>query len=148
MDSEILYQVVRLSFTISLLLFLVLVARVMMRELDALESNGGNRGSGSKAPKLTLLVLECPDGSLQAGDEIVVRKRQIVGRSTKSNITLDDPSVSGQHAVIEPGGGRWHVQDLRSTNGTFVNGDQVIGITAFENGDILQFGRIQLRVMC
>jgi len=146
MDSELLYQVVRISFSLALILFLVAVARIMLKELNALESSGV--GSKSKVPPMTLLVLDPGEAQLKKGDEIVARKRQTVGRTTKSNISLDDGSVSNQHAILEPGGGRWHVQDLRSTNGTFVNGDQVIGITALQNRDTLQFGRVQLRVMC
>ncbi len=67
--------------------------------------------------------------------------RVVVGRSSKADITLDQPEVSRFHAVIfRRSGGIW-VMDLGSANGTRRGGEQVsaeaVGVLA---GDLLEFG--------
>lgn len=45
----------------------------------------------------------------------------VVGRSTSCDIVIADPHMSKAHAMIQPFGGRWHVSDMGSRNGTGVN---------------------------
>ncbi|MBW3599440.1 MAG: FHA domain-containing protein, partial [Planctomycetes bacterium] len=49
----------------------------------------------------------------------------IMGRSETADLPIDSNRVSREHAVIERRGEGWRVRDLRSTNGTFVNGTRV-----------------------
>src|SRR5579884_1162552 len=48
-----------------------------------------------------------------------------VGSNSDCSIVLDDPTVSQSHAVFRNIEGRWLLQDLGSTNGTWVNGKQI-----------------------
>lgn len=48
-----------------------------------------------------------------------------IGRNKENNITLTSPIVSGQHARISKIGGEYHIQDLQSMNGTYINGKSV-----------------------
>jgi pSer/pThr/pTyr-binding forkhead associated (FHA) protein len=48
-----------------------------------------------------------------------------VGRGTENDVVLDDPKVSRRHARIRCVGGTCHVQDLDSSNGTFINGERI-----------------------
>ena len=50
-----------------------------------------------------------------------------IGRSNKCAVRLDTPSISGKHARIGFENGKFWVEDLGSTNGTFVNGQQISG---------------------
>jgi pSer/pThr/pTyr-binding forkhead associated (FHA) protein len=52
----------------------------------------------------------------------------IIGRSAESGIQIDHPSVSTSHAEIREREGRYQLCDLGSTNGTWVNDDQVTGV--------------------
>lgn len=63
-----------------------------------------------------------------------------VGRSASSNIFLDCSTVSKSHAVIIKEDSTYHIQDLNSTNGTYLNGDVIHNKTQIVNGDLLQFG--------
>jgi len=49
-----------------------------------------------------------------------------VGRKPDNDIPLDNATVSGHHCKIYEAGGTWFVEDLNSTNGTFVNGKKVL----------------------
>ena len=63
-----------------------------------------------------------------------------VGRSASNNIFIECSTVSKKHAIIVKEETMYHVQDLNSTNGTYLNGLLLNGRSRIVNGDILQFG--------
>jgi len=65
-----------------------------------------------------------------------------VGRSDKSDLTIDSHRVSREHAVLLIEEGRYVVQDLRSTNGTLVNGQRVERME-ISDGDIVTFADVE-----
>ena len=73
------------------------------------------------------------------------KRSYAVGRGTKNDITLQDPSVSRRHAVIEFDAEGAIVNDLGSTNGTFVNGERVT-MQRIVSGDTVRFGKTKLDV--
>lgn len=64
----------------------------------------------------------------------------VVGRSPNSAIWLDAGSVSREHARIVVANGRAVVEDRRSTNGTFVNGERIASPHPVMDGNTLTFG--------
>ena len=69
-----------------------------------------------------------------------------VGRSSGSNIVLrSDDYASGHHAQLTKHGGLLYVEDLGSTNGTFVNGQKTVGATPLRNGDTVRVGSTTFR---
>jgi len=66
-----------------------------------------------------------------------------IGRLVDNDVTLDDGSVSGRHAEVELSGEGAILRDLGSTNGTFLNGEQVIGEAALNQGDEIYFGGVR-----
>jgi len=67
--------------------------------------------------------------------------RVLVGRSTTSDVVLNDPDVSRSHAIVFRQGGRVWVDDLKSANGTRVNGASVDGEpVSISPGDEIAFG--------
>ena len=68
-----------------------------------------------------------------------------IGRATRADFILDRAMVSRLHCrLTATPSGRLEVQDLNSTNGTFVNGRRVIKPTALSGGDRLRVGRVEL----
>ncbi|MDP9409228.1 MAG: FHA domain-containing protein [Actinomycetota bacterium] len=69
-----------------------------------------------------------------------------VGRSSQSNIVLkSDDYASGSHAQLTRHGGLLYVEDLGSTNGTFVNGRKTVGATPVRDGDTVRIGSTTFR---
>ena len=69
-----------------------------------------------------------------------------VGRATRADFVLDAGMVSRLHCRISAGTAEMEVQDLESTNGTFVNGSRV-DRASLKHGDRLGIGRVELMVV-
>lgn len=69
----------------------------------------------------------------------------IVGRSSRCDVVLADVTVSRRHARLLRRDGSWVLQDLSSTNGSYLNGQRV-GRCELRPGDQLGFGDARLRV--
>jgi pSer/pThr/pTyr-binding forkhead associated (FHA) protein len=89
------------------------------------------------AGEINLEVIEGPD----AGKQIAVDRPIVIGRGTDSDFVLEDGEVSGQHARVTPSlDGSATVEDLESTNGTFVNQNELEGPARLDPGDHLLIG--------
>jgi pSer/pThr/pTyr-binding forkhead associated (FHA) protein len=72
--------------------------------------------------------------------------RTTIGRTDQNTLVLDSPLVSRAHAAIEVAGAAVTVTDLRSSNGTLVNGRSIRAI-ALKNRDVLEIGDVKLRFL-
>ncbi len=63
-----------------------------------------------------------------------------IGRDITNDITINDPEVSRHHLRFTRGAGGFTLEDLGSTNGTFVNGQRLTGAKPLNNGDLLALG--------
>jgi hypothetical protein len=63
-----------------------------------------------------------------------------IGRLPHNNIIMNDISVSREHATLIISGDDFSVKDLGSSNGTFVNGIRINGVTSLKRNDILKVG--------
>ena len=92
------------------------------------------------------LVLEVTSGPCDnAHHRISANEEFIVGRDRMSSCYIMDPRLSRQHFVIAVCGCRWVVRDLKSANGTFVNGE-LITVCKLNSKDIIQAGDTMFRV--
>ncbi len=85
------------------------------------------------------LVVTLPDASEQTFE---LNENQItIGRSEDNAIQIDHASVSGHHAQLTLEAGGYDLRDLGSTNGTRVDGEQIMH-QRLEGGEQLRFGRV------
>lgn len=130
---------IRLAFLGLLYLFLAAVVRILVRDLRA-------AARATTVELGRLVVIEAPDGEPPPGTRLPLGAVTTLGRDVNNSIVLDDPFVSGSHAVLSYRGRTWYVEDLGSTNGTYVNGLPIDGPTPVGVGDEIQVGRVRLRL--
>lgn len=79
--------------------------------------------------------------------EVVLNKDRItLGRRPHNDVVIDNLAVSGEHAVLMREGDGYVVQDLGSTNGSYING-KPIKRAEFKEGDSLDIGKYTLRLL-
>jgi pSer/pThr/pTyr-binding forkhead associated (FHA) protein len=67
-----------------------------------------------------------------------------IGRSVECDVRIRDESISSNHATLLRKGSSWFVVDLRSANGTFVDGSRIAGERELTLGSRLKLGRVEL----
>lgn len=94
-----------------------------------------------------LLKLKVTEGS-NAGKEIIINKDKfIIGRADDCNLRPHSDAISRRHCVIIKTDKAVGVRDLKSRNGTSVNGDKITGDKRLRNGDILEVGPLKFEVV-
>ncbi len=71
---------------------------------------------------------------------LLARDEAVVGSAEGSPLHLPDPSVTFRHATIRYARGRYYAVDLKSAQGTFVNGRRIRRRQALKHGDVIRFG--------
>jgi pSer/pThr/pTyr-binding forkhead associated (FHA) protein len=74
----------------------------------------------------------------------LAKERTTLGRRPYNDIEIDNLAVSGEHAVLSIVDGTVIIEDLRSTNGTYVNGQPILRQT-LNHGDLLDIGKYKIR---
>jgi hypothetical protein len=147
----------KIAFLVLLYLFVVRVIRSAGRKREAPSQDSmiltpaaaaaAGLGRGTPTRRSVRLIVE-RSPSLEEGSELPLNSAPMtVGRGGQNDLVLEgDEFASSRHVRIElRGDGVW-VQDLDSTNGTYVNGSRVAGAQRLDVGDILRVGETDLRV--
>ena len=95
-----------------------------------------------RAPIAILEVLS--DGPLKGARLPVERPVVHIGRSAENDLRIADDSVSGAHATLLRRGSIWHLIDLASTNGTFVDGKRIENEAVIQGPTELRLGGVRL----
>lgn len=80
------------------------------------------------------------------GRTISLPDELIIGRAEKCHLVLDDTYVSQMHARIFSKDGRYLVEDLGSTNGTYLNRRRITSATELQRGDHVKIGKTVLEM--
>lgn len=132
----------RIAFIVLLYLFLFLVMRVQVRDL--------RRAAPIEVaqPKVRygrLVVVEGGRSRLSPGTIFTLQSVTSLGRKPSNSIILDDDFVSSEHSLISWRDGRPWLEDVASTNGTFLNDSEVTRPVAMSEGDIVGIGGVRLK---
>jgi hypothetical protein len=87
------------------------------------------------------LILESADG-----EHIALKNPMTFGRVQGNDVVFSDIGCSARHAVIRQSESAWVIEDLGSTNGTWIGGEQLQGIRQLHEGDVIQMGAQTLRI--
>jgi DNA-binding winged helix-turn-helix (wHTH) protein len=80
-----------------------------------------------------------------AGHDVALPQGEtILGRARWASVAFDSTSVSRQHARIVVTGGQATIEDMKSKNGTFVDGQRTTGRTALHDGHEVRLGSVRL----
>ena len=101
-------------------------------------------GPAKRLTPLPMFVVTS-EGPLRGRVLVVDDDELVLGRRENSDLLLPDPHVSRAHAVIRKSAGAVWLEDLGSTGGTVVNGEQVTGSQALKHGDTVKFGSVETR---
>ena len=83
-------------------------------------------------------------------DGVVIKEVQLtkdrtsLGRRPYNDIVIDNLAVSGEHAVLQMSGNEVYLEDLNSTNGTYVNG-KAVKKQLLQNSDMVEIGKYRIK---
>lgn len=155
--SEPLLNILKLCLLVLLYLFFLRVLQAVWAEVSGpkqrpARERGARRaaapaarpkGRGRTATPTALRVIEPED---ERGRSFPLADELTVGRAAGCQVTLDDTYVSQLHARVFRREGKLYVEDLGSTNGTYLNRARVMGPMVMSSGDRLQVGSVVLEL--
>ena len=152
--SELVLTLLRYGFLALLWLFILGVIATLRRDIYGVRVRKRGGGSQPVAPvnygrprkpakprKGGPTKIVVTDGPLTGTTLPLGNASIIVGRSPDSALVLDDSYSSSRHARFFNSEGAWFVEDLQSTNGTFVHGHRIDSPIALKVGDRVTIGQ-------
>ena len=153
LSSDDTLLILKLAFLVLLYGFIVLIVRSATKDLGGAPQESIVLGApeaaalrAQYAPAIArFVVLDGP--GLERGSTVEVTASAIVGRGPESGVSIDgDEFASAQHARIEASPDGVWIEDLGSTNGTFVNGARVTAKRVLQPGDVVRVGETELQL--
>ena len=154
---EIVFTVARYGFLVLLWIFVFTVVGVIRRDLlvgarssrlvaapRGVVTSSGRPAKVKRGRAAHNLVVT--EGAL-AGTRLTLGEAQItIGRAEDSTLVITDDYASARHARLVPRGGQWFVEDLGSTNGTYLDRAKVTAPTPVPLGVPIRIGRTSLEL--
>ena len=106
--------------------------------------NGKGAPAGPELPPGPQSVVVYADGAKPR--TVKMAASMVIGRAPECELMLEDTYVSQQHARIFGKNGAWYVEDLGSTNGTFVNDQKLAAPAMVQPGDRVRVGTTVLEL--
>jgi pSer/pThr/pTyr-binding forkhead associated (FHA) protein len=142
---DIVLELLKYVFLIVLYIFIARAVRAIYLELNPASGPAAARSAPpptrSKKPKKAPKKLAVIEGEKLKGKSFDLGDELIIGRGDKSHIVLDDTYVSTVHGRIFAKGDTYMVEDMGSTNGTYLNRRRINAPTEVQRGDRLKIGK-------
>jgi len=155
--AELVFHLIRLGFLALLWLFVLLAVRAIRldifgprvpRAARAVDRRPAVVAASRTKPKARTLPrqLVVTQGDL-AGTTVALAEAPVtIGRDPESTLVLTDDYVSTHHARLTPRDGQWVLEDLGSTNGTYLGKAKVSGPTPVQVGGTVRIGKTVLEL--
>lgn len=137
--SGVFVLVVRALVSLSLYVFLGTALYIIWQELRT----QSELARAAQIPGLTISPLN--EGDINPVEFTI--PEVIVGRDPSCNFSIHDETISSRHARLSYHHSQWWVDDMNSTNGTFLNDDRVYTPTVVISGDEIRCGQIVIKVL-
>ena len=140
---ELVLDLLKFVLLAVLYIFIARAVRAIHLELRAPDraapstSSGRANKKGGKVPRKVAVV----EGDSLRGKTFDLGTELTIGRNEKCHITLDDTYVSQTHARIFSRGDTYLVEDLGSTNGTYINRKRITSPVELRRGDQVKIGK-------
>ena len=150
MASALVVAVVKYGLLVLLWLFVLLAVRTIRTDLSARQAAAPAtprpaaspvRGKAPKAVRGSARELVVTEGALQGTRVMLTGDPVTLGRAHDSTLVLTDDYASTKHARLVASDGGWSVEDLGSTNGTYLGGTKVSRPTHVPLGTPLRIGK-------
>ena len=149
---DIVLDILKYVFLVVLYIFVARAVRAVMIELRPVAAATASRATApaskpaarrpKKAPKRAVVV----EGASTSGKNFELGQELTIGRADKCHVILDDTYVSQVHARVFSRGESYFIEDLGSTNGTYLNRKRVGGATELQRGDRVKIGKTVLEM--
>lgn len=151
--SDLVLTLLRLSYLLLLWAMVLVCIGVLRQDIFGTRITDRFRGRGSgrhdtapapnRSPSVTLVVTE---GPLRGTRLDLTTSAVLIGRSPSATLVVEDDFASGRHARIFPHDGAWYLEDLGSTNGTWLSGHRVDGPEPIGMGEPVKIGSTVLEL--
>jgi len=152
--SELTLFLIRVAYLAILWIFVLSAISVIRSDMFGARVPEAARGVGGKAPKQ-----KAPPKRRGSPTQVVVTQGSntgitaslaqapiLIGRGNDAAIRLDDDYVSTRHARIASSGDQWFVEDLGSTNGTYIGSHRLTQPTTLQLGSTVRIGKTTLEL--
>lgn len=142
--SRIMSFVFGIIFIVFLYFIIYYSLKIMYKDIK-----GGKRGKRRKvqiAHGLEVVKSSQLD-NLRPGSIIPIRQTLTFGRKDDNDVVVRDEFISGYHARIIIKNNVFYIEDLQSTNGTFINGEKIEGRAKIEVNDEIKLGNVVFKVI-
>jgi len=154
--SELALNILRIGFVGLLWLFLIFLLYVLWQGLksnEAVDSYGTKWPAASRGEALRRLIFRTKPTELivrtgtSQGTRIPLTGNQVsIGRSDDNTLILDEDFISDHHATLRKTDNEWFIEDLASTNGTWLRGERVTLARPVKVGWLFGVGDVVLEV--
>ena len=158
--SELTLTLIKLGFLALLWMFVLAVLSVIRSDLfgakvDSSRARPRRAAATGRTPKPAKPVkkrkgmpgsVTIADGPQAGVGATLVEEPVVIGRGSDCQIRLDDDYSSTRHARVFQSEGEWWVEDLGSTNGTYLDGQRVTRPVPAEIGGSIRIGRTTLNI--
>lgn len=140
--------ILRIVFLFLLYFLIFKIITLMIKDLRRTSGQGQAKirpeTSLSKGAKLPaeIIVVESINNPLKKGNRLPIKDRVTLGRGSQNQVQLQDNFTSQEHAVIFLRDGHFWLEDLHSSNGTYLNDQQINGPIVLSNGDQIKIGGV------
>ncbi len=136
----IISDIIKYAFVVVVYIFIYSVVKLVY--LDISDARKMNKAEDDGYGYLKLINLR-KDLPCRVFESYSLREMSVIGRARKCDIHINSPYLSKEHAMIFFENGKFYIQDLESTNGTYLNGNKLLSHPVkLKDNDKISFGEI------